>query len=545
MQANEVCSQTMPPANGDWIIQDTTVINGNTILLNGNLTVKNGGILTLDTVNLTINSTTDGEFGIYVEDGGELYIYNSTISPCNSSFHYKVTINGKLEMYDSDVGYFWGIKTPLSYLGGFQIYSDDVVILDSRIHHGQWNGVVIASASPTLIGNQIDSNNNTGVHIYNVEDLIFIENNIINNNYGILMEDSNATISKCIIKNNNIGIHYGPFTSPIVENCSLSNYDYDYYLVVTIFMPIPVEEIYPISLNTTFNPAKVLIIPGNVNLTVKWPLNVKLINGHGYPFPDANVCVLDKFDHEIYNGTTNNDGNIEWIRCTEYIQNSTAKIKYTNHSAFAKYNNFIAYAEPDPFMDSYKWITISFAPLIPPNTPTGLTAIPIPENNSINLTWDPNTELDLAHYNLYVSKNNLTFSPLATIPAGSEQYIHENIIENKSYYYIISATDIYSLNSDFSEPVRAVIGIDDDENGTNGTNGTDVGGDNPWILPPENLTVTIIETGNTLNISWDDRLDEEIHHYTLYRCVKNQPFAWLINIPKGREYFIDTNLVDG
>ncbi|UCF07509.1 MAG: hypothetical protein JSW28_07625, partial [Thermoplasmata archaeon] len=43
-------SQTPPPAEGDWVISDTTTITDETVILRGNLIITDGGVLTLDNV---------------------------------------------------------------------------------------------------------------------------------------------------------------------------------------------------------------------------------------------------------------------------------------------------------------------------------------------------------------------------------------------------------------------------------------------------------------------------------------------------------------
>jgi len=61
-----------PPATGDWIVTDSTVVENQIITLPGNLVVAAGGSLTLQTVTLEMNGTYDGEFGIDVEFAGKL-----------------------------------------------------------------------------------------------------------------------------------------------------------------------------------------------------------------------------------------------------------------------------------------------------------------------------------------------------------------------------------------------------------------------------------------------------------------------------------------
>ncbi|WP_455392103.1 right-handed parallel beta-helix repeat-containing protein [[Eubacterium] cellulosolvens] len=53
-----------PPANGDWVVADSTSINDTSIIVNGNLTITNAGSLNLTNVSLVMNGniTVEGKF---------------------------------------------------------------------------------------------------------------------------------------------------------------------------------------------------------------------------------------------------------------------------------------------------------------------------------------------------------------------------------------------------------------------------------------------------------------------------------------------------
>lgn len=180
-----------PPANGDWSVESKTNVTNKEIILNGNLTIKKDGKLSLDNVTLKINSPKDGEFKIMVEKGGEFYARNTNITANNISYSYKFEVYGKMKLEKCEISYLWGEITTIKSLGGIEIYSDDVSILNSSILNFDIIGIFCKS-------------NNT-----------LIENNIIEiredkyiDYYGIICNNSTTIISNNTFKN----LYYGIFS---------------------------------------------------------------------------------------------------------------------------------------------------------------------------------------------------------------------------------------------------------------------------------------------------------------------------------------------
>jgi len=59
---------------GDWIIDSDTYVYNETVVVNGNLIIQDGGKLTLRNTTIKMDVSSDGEFYIEVQDGGELHI---------------------------------------------------------------------------------------------------------------------------------------------------------------------------------------------------------------------------------------------------------------------------------------------------------------------------------------------------------------------------------------------------------------------------------------------------------------------------------------
>ncbi|UCE39148.1 MAG: right-handed parallel beta-helix repeat-containing protein [Thermoplasmata archaeon] len=169
-----------------------------------------------------------------------------------------------------------------------------------------------------------------------------------------------------------------------------------------------------------------------------------------------------------------------------------------------------------------------------PSTPANLTVTPVLAGNALNISWDASPEPDVMNYVLYSSTDNLTFFVESTVLAGTEYYIDSNLIDGKTYYYMIYAKDEVPNYSNLSD---VASGIPQDT-----------------LSPatPTGLKVVDIQNAEgALNISWDPvttNLDgsacSDLVSYSLYR---NETGTWvfLYSIPAGNEYFIDTNLVDG
>lgn len=91
------------PSVGDWNVIGLEVVENETIELSGNLTIRAGGNLTLGNVTLRMNVAYDGQYGISVEEGGALSIYDSNISSA-TGFHFFFSVRmGSFIMKNSEL----------------------------------------------------------------------------------------------------------------------------------------------------------------------------------------------------------------------------------------------------------------------------------------------------------------------------------------------------------------------------------------------------------------------------------------------------------
>jgi fibronectin type 3 domain-containing protein len=74
------------------------------------------------------------------------------------------------------------------------------------------------------------------------------------------------------------------------------------------------------------------------------------------------------------------------------------------------------------------------------------------------LTWNPNTDSDLAGYRIYRATASGTYgAALATIPAGTFTYQATGLAMNTTYFFVITAYDSAGNESAYSSEVSKSI----------------------------------------------------------------------------------------
>jgi hypothetical protein len=98
------------------------------------------------------------------------------------------------------------------------------------------------------------------------------------------------------------------------------------------------------------------------------------------------------------------------------------------------------------------WSFTTVADTTPPTTPTGLTATAgyIP----VILDWNDNSESDLAGYNVYRSTTSGSgYGKLNSILLTDSNYIDDINTTDVTYYYVVTAVDTLSNESNYSSEV--------------------------------------------------------------------------------------------
>ena len=222
--------------------------------------------------------------------------------------------------------------------------------------------------------------------------------------------------------------------------------------------------------------------------------------------------------------------------------------------------------------------------LEPPAAPAGIIANA--GNAMVDLDWDDNAEVDLAGYNVYRSTTSAdNYSRLNASAVTDSDYADATAENGITYFYVVTAVDTSSNESDDSSEVFATA-IDFDHYGdTNGdlyldmtdfpdfldvwlesdcltTSGWDINGDcwvnydefglwaSQWLLDtiapdaPTNLSVTATETQVELN--WDDNAESDLASYRIYRSTETgTDFALLDTIAATISAYTDNTVTAG
>jgi hypothetical protein len=172
------------------------------------------------------------------------------------------------------------------------------------------------------------------------------------------------------------------------------------------------------------------------------------------PDPDTKIEV------SILNGTTN-----ETIPGFDSLLGTMIDISMINRLIYPNLRLqtiLIGSGNATPIL--HDWM-ITWVNATPPETPTGF-ALSNPLNGySLILSWNSNTELDMAYYRLEYSLDNMSFSWLTDVPAGTISFIHYGLTMGVTYYYKISAVDNEHSPSPKSESVEGTPDIDTDLDG--------------------------------------------------------------------------------
>jgi parallel beta-helix repeat protein len=218
-----------PPANGDWVITNETLVENETIILNGNLIVESGGNLTLKNVTLKMNCAENGTYHIEVQDGGSMYILEGSNITSNTPdgihrFEFWVWEGANFEMRDSELhecGYYidyWIYETK-----GLYIEANGSRIANSSFSEN-YVGLIVNNSGSSEVTDSIFCENAMGISLSSTGSNYIFDTYFHNNSMGIDSWFSDRdVISGCKFTDNWAGTYLLGFTNGTLTDNVFSN----------------------------------------------------------------------------------------------------------------------------------------------------------------------------------------------------------------------------------------------------------------------------------------------------------------------------------
>jgi hypothetical protein len=104
-------------------------------------------------------------------------------------------------------------------------------------------------------------------------------------------------------------------------------------------------------------------------------------------------------------------------------------------------------------------VTLFVNDIFPPAVPSGLQAVfsGIGQQPFVDLTWAPNTDPDLAGYNVYRRENNGGWTRLNSALVPTPAYRDSNVAAGRTYFYALTAVDAHGNESARSPEVSEQV----------------------------------------------------------------------------------------
>ena len=99
--------------------------------------------------------------------------------------------------------------------------------------------------------------------------------------------------------------------------------------------------------------------------------------------------------------------------------------------------------------DSSAPVTVSASDIFPPVVPAGLQAVfsSVGQQPYVDLTWAPNTDSDLAGYNVYRREDNGPWTRINSTLLATPAYRDGNVAAGRKYLYAVTAVDVHGNES--------------------------------------------------------------------------------------------------
>jgi len=220
-------------------------IENTTLFLTSNIYVAPGEFLRIENSTIVFNMTLNGEYGIYVDEGGRVEVLDSCLMSNNSNFGYRFEIHGEGRLENSVLQHLYGSESRVDGDGGLEIYSSGVEVINCTLLDCKSNGIIVVSSSPLIDGSTVRNCGDDGIEVQRATPVITnstFENNgwaitvfpesrpvirdcrIVNNSYGVTIIDTTARIENTHFQNNKVAVKlYGSAQAEMSGNSFQDN----------------------------------------------------------------------------------------------------------------------------------------------------------------------------------------------------------------------------------------------------------------------------------------------------------------------------------
>jgi fibronectin type 3 domain-containing protein len=160
----------------------------------------------------------------------------------------------------------------------------------------------------------------------------------------------------------------------------------------------------------------------------------------------------------------------------------------------------------------------------PPGAPTNLSATA--GDGVVDLDWDNNSEPDLDSYSVY--RDTSSGGPYGQIASGlaNSDYSDSAVTNGTTYYYVVTAVDTSSNESEYSNEASATPQ-----------------GDITPPAAPTNLSATAGD--GVVDLDWDDNSEPDLDSYSVYRDTSSGgPYGQIASAVAASEYS-DSTVTNG
>lgn len=449
--ANAASQNCLYSMADDWIINETSVCDGENILLNGNLLINASGNLTLQNSVISFNSSYSGEFGIDVN--GSLTIADSTLQN-ESAYPYTFVSNvGASLVISNSFIHGCGYSAADNKKMGVYVKSSGSNIANT-IFSGNYYALLVYSAGNSISGNAISANyaglkmdgsgnvisrnafsDNSGGNLVAITGnnilfehntllnsalvqltTFFMNNSLVNNNtfinntcegFAFIGANNNITNNRFEATKGSYGLEVvNSDNTRITGNTIIQNNGYGLYLLSTRNTLLENNLVNMSSVYDLFLSSASATTISNTNYTYSarmWKLGIRVLDNAGSAVSGALVNVRSNLTGQVYSGTTNSQGGVSSQTLNERIENASGVFLFNPYSVnVTKAGYYGNYTEFN--------LTSDLSPVI--------TLVPVPappQNFTFTFTIDSPRNATYLKYNLTVNGTLL----LAVSSAGN------------------------------------------------------------------------------------------------------------------------------